>query len=187
MTTKRATKKKPTRISKLRKPGGNQGLIDWEAAREFYVTTANATYDDVRDKFGGHPSTVRQRGAKEDWSRLKAQFQAQAMEEALRQAMENRARGADALTKFSYQEAMAALSQLSNIRRAQAVNWSPSKFCQYARALDELVGVARVAMGLPREITADLKDASAQWEDLCAELEAEDAQAEVQVGDHENL
>lgn len=160
------------------KPRGRpkgQDVYDWEAIREWYLHTDGATYDGVNEKFGPHTSTVKDRAASEGWVAMKAKIKAEAMEEALRNAMDNRARGADALTRFSYQEAMAALSQLSVIRRNQAATWGPTKFLSYARSLDSLVGIARVAIGLPREITADLTDAVAQWDAIIAELEATEA------------
>ena len=142
---------------------GKRKAVNWEAAREFYCYSFAVTLEDVAEKFGITPGTVRKRSSLEFWAeeREKARIHNldKVVNEALKRAFVNRTEAIQALLCIEYLEGLSHFRQLQEIRTEHGKGWSPQQHKVFAEAKGLVLGHARLSLGMPTEIGATPEEA----------------------------
>lgn len=93
----------------------------------------------------------------DEWVKARNEFQAKVIEQALAEGLEDKVKGAAALIQLQYHEAIDHLRQLIEKRKKLGPEYGPKDDKAHAEAFEKLVGVARQALGLPKDYAPEIR------------------------------
>lgn len=129
--------------------------IDWTAARLDYIEGRLESYAQVAEAYGANASYVGERALEEGWVLARKEYQARILETLLERGLEDKVEGARALLSIQYREAIDHLYQLREKRQEQGETWAPRDHKAHVEAFERVVGIARQALGLPRDFAPE--------------------------------